>query len=116
MKIHFSSFSRLVHEAIMINRVSNADNTSIMNSKREYGRTYLPRFDENKYKAETEAEAKSLGKASKARSKKGDSYSDSIIQLDSQSSISNLNVPTNNDRSNQINVGSKPKYSVLSAL
>ena len=119
---HFSAFSRLVHEAVMINRTSKADKISIMNSKGEYGRTYLPRLivDDNKPETETEAEAKNSlprvgdvneinrdSKDSKVRTKRrGASINDSVNKLDSQSSKSNSNF--NNDSSNQSSVNSKP--------
>ena len=119
---HFSAFSRLVHEAVMINRVSNAGDISIMNSKGEYGRTYLPRLiiDDNKPDAETEAGAKNSlpstvgdvidinreSKDSKVRPERGASNNVSVNKLDSQSSKSNTNY--NNDRGNQSSVISKP--------
>ena len=44
IKKHFSSFSRLVHESVVIERTSKADNFSILNSRGEWERTHLPRL------------------------------------------------------------------------
>ena len=44
VKKHFSAFSRLVHEAVMIERTSKVNEFSIMNSKGEWGRSHLPRL------------------------------------------------------------------------
>ena len=44
VKKHFSAISRLVHEAILIERTSGAKSYSILNSKGEWGRTHLPRL------------------------------------------------------------------------
>ena len=41
---HFTAFSRLVHEAVRIERLSNAPDIRVLNSKSEYGRTKLPRL------------------------------------------------------------------------
>ena len=44
VKKHFSAFSRLVHEALVIERTSKANDFLIMNSKGEWGRSHLPRL------------------------------------------------------------------------
>ena len=44
VKKHFSAMSRLVHEAILIERTSGAKSYSILNSRGEWGRTHLPRL------------------------------------------------------------------------
>ena len=44
VKKHFSAISRLVHEAVLIERTSGANNVSILNSRGEFGRSHLPRL------------------------------------------------------------------------
>ena len=44
VKKHFTAFSRLVHEAVRIERISKSSNITVLNSKGEYGRVTLPRL------------------------------------------------------------------------
>ena len=44
VKKHFSAFSRLIHESVLIERTSKAGNLTILNSKGEWGRSHLPRL------------------------------------------------------------------------
>ena len=44
IKKHFSAISRLVHESVLIDRTSKANDLNILNSKGEWGRTHLPRL------------------------------------------------------------------------
>ena len=44
VKKHFSAFSRLVNEAVMIDRISKSNSCSTLNSRGEWGRSHLPRL------------------------------------------------------------------------
>ena len=44
IKKHFTAFSRLVHESVVIERTSKANDFNILNSKGEWGRSHLPRL------------------------------------------------------------------------
>ena len=44
LKRHFSAFSRLIHEAVVIERFAANPIISVLNSKSEFGRVSLPRL------------------------------------------------------------------------
>ena len=43
-KKHFSAFSRLIHESVVLERTSKAKDSNILNSKGEWGKMHLPRL------------------------------------------------------------------------
>ena len=89
VKKHFSAFSRLVHESVVIERTSKANNFSIMNSKGEWGRTHLPRLTIN------------------------EPLDESKENLVKENNFSNTEKDWNVSRSKQMNVEAKRKVSSI---
>ena len=68
LKKHYSAFSRLIHEAVLIERIAANPMISVLNSKSEFGRVSLPRLTLNDEKvAEKESFLPVDGKVSVKR-------------------------------------------------
>ena len=127
VKKHFTAFSRLVHESVMIDRASQNDKISLMNSKGEFGRCNLPRLvlendlraiesdgvTKNSLSLSTEVgdeEVKAVGNDRKGQTRRQSSTYDVTDQLEFQSNStnSNFNVPLIQETSNLVCDDSKP--------
>ena len=123
VKKHFTAFSRLVHESVMIDRASKNSKISIMNSKGEFGRCNLPRLviekDTKAFEANGETKnslstdvgedkVKRVSKARTGQTKRKSSTCDVNNQLESQSSNSNSNFNLLQETSNLVCDVSKP--------
>ena len=78
-KKHFSAFSRLIHESVVLERTSKAKDSNILNSKGEWGKMHLPRLRIDESPSESKEELMKSNKFSNSEKDWNVSLSKNLI-------------------------------------